>query len=99
MPAIKAAKASAAEPTNLMPGIHPAFLLAMTDEVTPEDWLMAKQGNPRMFAWHFAIYQSAAGIGREIPEYVLGYSTQKATFGGKRMSKLYEWTTTLIGRN
>jgi hypothetical protein len=98
MPMMKAAKASTGEPSNLTEGVHMAFLLAITDDPTPEEWPMFKN-SPRMYSWHFAVYQTPNSVGREIPEYVVGLSSQTFSYGGKRSSKAYDWTVTLLGRS
>ena len=98
MPMMKAAKASTGEPSNLTEGIHMAFLLAITDDPTPEEWPMFKN-SPRMFTWHMAVYQTPNSVGREIPEYLTGLSSQTFSYGGKRTSKAYDWTVKLLGRS
>jgi hypothetical protein len=98
MPMMKTAKASTGEPSNLTEGIHMAFLLAITDDPTPEDWPMFKN-SPRMYVWHFAVYQTPNSVGREIPEYLTGLSSQTFSYGGKRSSKAYDWTVKLLGRS
>lgn len=98
MPMMKAAKAATGEPSNLTEGIHMAFLLAITDEPTPEEWPMFKN-SPRMYVWHMAVYQTPHSVGREVPEYLTGLSSQTFSYGGKRSSKAYDWTVTLLGRS
>lgn len=97
MPMMKATKASLSEPSNLTDGIHCAYLLAITDEATPENFINVEK-NPRSYLWHFAVYQTPSSVGREVPEYITAWSTQICSYGGKRASKCYDWTTTLIGR-
>lgn len=85
--------------SNLTPGYHPAFLLAIKDEEVPEGWEMKKK-SPRMWRWCFAVFTSpeqvAAG-GR--PEHQSATSSQTFSPGGKfQPSKAYIWTCKIMGR-
>ena len=83
------------EPSELSPGVHPAFLVAITEEATPPDWDMFKS-SPRMFRWHFATAHSVASVTTHVPELVSAI-TSKIFSGGKQPSKNYTWHCTLIG--
>jgi hypothetical protein len=82
----------------LTEGWHPAYLLAITDEVTPQGWKMAEQ-SPRMWRWHFAVWEVPTLIDRQAPEHQTAPSSQKFTPKGKqRASKAYAWTVALLQR-
>jgi hypothetical protein len=82
----------------LTDGWHPAFLLAITDEPTPEGWAMYAQ-SPRMWRWHFGVWATPEAIATQAPEHQSAPSSQKFTPKGRQpASKAYEWTTYLLGR-
>ena len=83
------------EPSALTPGLHPGFLVAITEEATPHTWDMYKS-SPRMYRWHFAVGHSAETISTHVPELVTAI-TSKIFSGGKQPSKNYTWHCTLIG--
>jgi hypothetical protein len=82
----------------LTDGWHPAYLLAITDEPTPETWQMYQQ-SPRLWRWHFAVWEIPTLIGRQAPEHQSAPSSQKFTPKGRQQaSKAYAWTAALLGR-
>jgi hypothetical protein len=83
------------EPSILPPGLHPGFLMAITEEATPPEWDMFKS-SPRMYRWHFAVGHTAETISTHVPELVTAISS-KIFSGGKQPSKNYTWHCTLIG--
>jgi hypothetical protein len=83
------------EPSQLTEGVHPAFLMAITDEVTPPNWESAKK-NPRIYRWHFAVLHNVETMGQYHPELQTAVSSQIFS-GGKQPSKNYTWHCTLIG--
>src|SRR5262245_31851053 len=80
-------------------GWHPAYLLAIEDEATPQGWKMFAQ-SPRMWRWHYAVWEVPGLIGRQAPEHQSAPSSQKFAPRGKNgnpASKAYTWTCALIG--
>ena len=84
------------EPSALTAGLHPGFLVAITEETTPPTWEMAKK-SPTMYRWAFAIAHSAETLTTHVPELVTAV-TSKIFSGGKQPSKNYTWHCTLLGR-
>lgn len=83
--------------SQLTPGWHPAFLMAIADEETPPDWQMAKQ-SPRLWRWQFAVWESPASM-RDAPEMQSTPTSQKFSPGGKyQASKAYVFTRKLLNR-
>lgn len=98
MPVFNYTPQHVSDPSNLSEGMHPAFLVAITDEETPAAWEMAKK-SPRMWRWHFAVWQSPAAITNEAPELQSTVSSQTFSPGGKyQPSKAFVWTCALLGR-
>jgi hypothetical protein len=86
------------DPSALTDGWHPAFLLAQTDEATPETWVMYAQ-SPRLWRWHFAVWEDPTRIAGHDPERQSAVSSQKFTPKGRqRASKAYSWAVALLGR-
>jgi hypothetical protein len=82
----------------LTDGWHPAFLLAITDEATPESWKMREQ-SPRMWRWNFAVWQTPEAVTQHQPERQSAPSSQKFTPKGRQpASKAYAWTSALLQR-
>lgn len=82
----------------LSEGWKPAFLLAITDEETPAKWQMAEK-SPRMWRWHFAVWEVPTLIDRQGPEHQTAPSSKTFSPGGKyQPSKAYVWTCELLGR-
>ena len=82
----------------LTDGWHPAFLLAITDEPTPESWKMY-HASPRMWRWQFAVWAKPDDIAHLPPERQSAPSSQKFTpKGNQPASKAYAWTTALLQR-
>lgn len=83
----------------LTDGWHPAYLLAITDEPTPESWKMFAQ-SPRMWRWHFCVWATPDQITQQAqPERQSAPSSQKFTPKGKQpASKAYAWTSALLQR-
>jgi hypothetical protein len=90
----------------LSAGWHPAFLLAITDDPKPASWRNADT-HPRIWRWHFAVWEVATLIGRQSPEHQTAASEQKFSPGGGSApgggkfspSKAWEWTKELLGRD
>jgi len=95
MPKMTYVKQFYSEPSVLTPGLHPGFLMAITEEATPPEWDMFKS-SPRMLRWHFAVGHTAETITTHVPELVTAI-TSKIFSGGKQPSKNYTWHCTLIG--
>lgn len=86
------------DPSQLSEGWHPAFLLAIHDEETPEQWAM-RESSPRMWRWVFAVWSSPETIAQQIPEMQSAPTSQKFTPASRYSpSKAYTWTCTLLGR-
>src|SRR5262245_12181321 len=84
--------------TALSAGWHPAYLLEMADEPTPESWKMYDQ-SPRLWRWRFAVWEVPTLIDRQKPERQSAVSSQKFTPKGRQpASKAYSWTAALLGR-
>ena len=82
----------------LTPGLHPAFLLAITDEATPEGWQMYEK-SPRMWRWQFAVWDTPQTVTSDVPERQSAVSSQTFSPKGRQpASKAYAWTTALLGR-
>jgi hypothetical protein len=103
MPLMTHTPTYSSEPSDLVEGVHPAFLMAITEELTPPTWpaavkaLAAGKEIPPMYRWHFAVCPSFATVTSEIPELQTAISTTLFS-GGSRPSKAYTWTCTLVGR-
>lgn len=83
----------------LSEGWKPAFLLAISEEDTPAQWQMAKQ-SPRMWRWHFSVWEVPTLIDRQSPEHQTAPSSKTFSPGGKyQPSKAYLWTKELLGRD
>ena len=79
-------------------GLHPAFLVAVTDEETPEGWQM-REKSPRMWRWYFAVYDNVQVIPHVRPELQSTVSSQTFSPGGKyQPSKAYVWAVALLNR-
>ncbi len=85
--------------SSLTPGMHPAFLVAIVTEPTPENWEMAKK-SPFMLRWQFAVWDSAQTLTAGAPpERQSMVSSQAFTPKGNfQASKAYQWTSILLGR-
>lgn len=98
MPAMSYSPKTTNDSSNLTPGWHPAFLLAILDEATPDGWVM-KERNPRMYRWKFAVYTTPQHLPTETPERQSAVSSQAFTPKSRNpASKAYLWTTELLGR-
>lgn len=84
------------EPSALIAGVHPAFLMAITEEATPPTWEMFKK-SPRLYRWNFAVAHSVQTLDSFVPELVTAVCS-KIFSGGKQPSKNYTWHCTLLGR-
>lgn len=84
--------------SELSEGWHPGYLICISDEETPATWKMAAQ-SPRMWKWHFALWEMPSLINRQPPEHQSAPSSQKFTPRGTQpASKAYSWTAALLGR-
>lgn len=97
MPMMKYTPEYFSEPSELSPGYHPAFLLYVSEEDTPEDWPMY-ENSERMWRWHFAIAESETTLDAYVPEYHNAISSAKFK-GGKHCTKSYTWLCTILGRD
>lgn len=86
------------DPSQLSEGWHPAYLMTIADEETPEQWAM-RESSPRMWRWLFAVWESPQHVVQQTPELQSAPTSQKFTPGGRyQPSKAYTWTCTLLGR-
>ena len=85
------------DPSQLTAGVHPAYLVAVTEESIPEGWEMAK-AHKHMYRWHFAVLDSAATLGQVQPEYQTAVSSPIFSASGKQVSKAYAWMSAMLGR-
>jgi hypothetical protein len=86
------------DPSQLAEGWHPAYLVAITDEATPESWAM-HQASPRLWRWWFAVWEHPSVL-HTTPECQTSPTSQKFSPGGKyQPSKAYLWTCKLLGRS
>lgn len=86
------------DPSQLSEGWHPAFLLSIADEATPEQWSMY-ESSPRLWRWIFAVWETPQHVQATTPELQSAPTSQKFTPGGRyQPSKAYTWTCTLLGR-
>jgi hypothetical protein len=84
-------------PSALSDGWHPAYLLHISEEATPDDWQMHDQ-SPRMWRWSFATWESPQTMQSE-PEVQSSLTSTK--FSPKSRfpaSKSYLWACALLGR-
>jgi len=85
------------DPSNLVAGVHPAFLVAVTEEPIPDGWEMAK-AHKFMYRWHFAVLDSVATMHHIQPEYQTAVSSPIFSAAGKQVSKAYAWMSAMLGR-
>jgi hypothetical protein len=86
------------DPSALNEGMHPGFLVAVTDEETPKDWAMFEK-SPRMWRWYFAVWNDASVVLTAPPELQSTVSSQTFSPGGKyQASKAYVWSVSLLNR-
>jgi len=96
MPMMKHTQRFTSEPSTLSPGVHPGFLVAITEEATDPTWDMYKS-SPHHWRWHFAVGHTAETLTTVVPELVTAISSQIFS-GGKNPSKSYQWHVALLGR-
>ena len=85
-------------PSKLTAGWHPGYLVTITEEATPADWVMAKQ-SPTLYKWWFAVWEAPGLIGQQEPEVQSGItSTKFAPKGRFQASKAYTWACQLLQR-
>ena len=99
MPEMTYTPQSANDKSSLTAGWHPAFLMEITDEPTPETWKMYAQ-SPRMWRWIFLVWEVPTLIPNQRPERQSAPSSQKFNPANTkaRASKAYLWTSELLGR-
>ena len=98
MPSMSFTPKSTNDPSSLTNGWHPAFLLAILDEATPEAWMMYAN-SPRMYRWKFAVYANQEAVATGDPERQSAVSSHAFTPKGRNpASKAYIWTTELLAR-
>jgi hypothetical protein len=86
------------DPSQLSENWHPAYLVAISDEATPEQWAMY-QASPRLWRWWFAVWEHPSQL-HTTPECQTTPTSQKFSPGGKyQPSKAYLWTCKLLGRS
>jgi hypothetical protein len=86
------------DPSMLSEGWHPAYLLHIADEATPEQWTMY-ESSPRLWRWLFAVWETPQHVQATTPELQSVPTSQKFSPGGRyQPSKAYTWTCTLLGR-
>src|SRR5262252_2824216 len=96
--AMKMTPTSTITPSHLTPGWHPGYLFTITEEVTPESWLMAKQ-SPTLYKWWVAVWETPEMIGRQAPEVQSGITSTKFTMKGRfQASNAYTWACQLLQR-
>jgi hypothetical protein len=89
---------TASDPSNLSEGMHPAFLVCISDEPTPPTWEMFKK-SPRLWRWHFAVWQLQTDVQGFIPELQTAVTSQTFSPGGRyQASKAYVWTGKILNR-
>jgi hypothetical protein len=83
----------------LSAGWHPGFLVAITDGVKPPTWRNADI-KPRIWLWHYVVWEVATLIGRQPPEHLIATSEQTFSPGGAQFSasKAWTWTRELLDR-
>lgn len=86
------------DPSNLTHGRHPAFLLAIMEELIPEGWESGKK-DTHMFRWHLAIWEHPDHLTQYAPEQQSAISSRAFSPKGKfQASKAYVWACALLGR-
>jgi len=97
MPEMTFTPQSLNDKSSLTDGWHPAFLMAITDEATPDTWKMYEQ-SPRLWRWAFLVWEVPTLIPHQKPERQTAPTSQKFSPGGKfQPSKAYVWTCELLG--
>lgn len=96
MPKITHTQRFMSEPSSLSPGVHPGFLISITEHDTDPTWDMYKS-SPKHWRWSFAVGHTAETLTTVIPELVTAISSQIFS-GGKNASKAYQWHVALLGR-
>lgn len=86
-------------PSQLTQGWHPAYLIHIGEEATPEGWKMQEK-SPTMWRWHFVVWESLAALqGGEVPEEQSGLSSAKFSPKSRYVaSKAWTWATQILGR-
>jgi hypothetical protein len=98
MPVFTNTPKSLNDKSALTDGWHPAFLLSIQEEATPDTWKMYAK-SPRMYRWRFAVWSSPDRIPLDQPERQSAPSSMAFSPKGKNpASKAYQWTTELLGR-
>lgn len=86
------------DPSQLSEGWHPAYLLQIADEATPELWSMY-ESSPRLWRWLFAVWETPQHVQTTTPELQSAPTSQKFTPASRYSpSKAYTWTCALLGR-
>lgn len=98
MPTMTYAPRALNDKSALQDGWHPAYLMEITDEETPEGWKM-KPNSPRLWRWRFLVWAKPADIPTLRPEFQNAVSSQAFSpgGGGKSVAKAYSWASELIG--
>jgi hypothetical protein len=85
--------------STLSTGWHPAFLIAIGDDAKPSTWRDVDI-RPRIWRWHYVVWEVATLIGRQPPEHQTATSEQTFSPGGRQYgpSKAWRWTRDLLDR-
>ncbi len=98
MPTFTIKPSSTNDPSQLTAGWHPAVLVEIADEETPDGWIM-KERNPRLYRWQFRVWSRPEDMATQEPERQSAVSSQAFTPKGRNpASKAYTWTVELLGR-
>lgn len=86
-------------PSQLTQGWHPAFLIHIGEETTPDDWKM-RENSPIMWRWHFIVWEAVTALQQGlVPEQQSGLSSTKFSPKSRYVaSKAWTWTTQILGR-
>jgi len=79
--------------STLSAGWHPAFLIAIGDEAKPPTWRNVDI-KPRIWRWHYAVWEVATLIGRQPPEHQTATSETTFSPGSSKFPPSKAWTVT-----
>lgn len=85
------------DPTALAEGLHPAFLVQVTDEERPKDW---KMQTDRMWRFNFGVWDNVQVIHTTAPELQTKTCSQTFSSGGKfQASNAYVFMKAALNRD
>lgn len=85
------------DPTALAEGLHPAFLVQVTDEVKPDGWKMQTE---RMWRFNFGVWDNVNVIHTTPPELQTKTCSQTFSSGGKfQASNAYVYMKAALNRD